>query len=116
MRMSDWSSDVCSSDLAFLPRGPAQRHRSFAAAQRQRLAALLNRHRAAEDFEEAAFHRHRIALAHHPGHGELARNQGVATLLIFTVEAIAAGASLNPVASEFEIGRASCGERGCQYV
>src|SRR3546814_18907895 len=77
MRISDWSSDVCSSDLAMMP-----------AHEGHRLARTLS-------------WPHLLAL----GVGAIV---GTGILTLIGVGADRAGPA--------EIGRASCRERGCQYV
>src|SRR3546814_8211690 len=80
MRISDWSSDVCSSDLEFMASGHFQRHiRRMRRAALSRLNTLLS--------------------------GWPTDVAGVGQL-----PTVAAGLHLT------EIGRASCRERGCQYV
>src|SRR3546814_15127388 len=110
MRISDWSSDVCSSDL-HLARGPADTR------QNARLRA------GTADFELAL---DRSAAAEDP----LLRIQGTGIRTPITIsygrsalapEALPPGFShlrtLPRSAGPFrEIGRASCRERVCQYV
>src|SRR3546814_8008642 len=72
MRISDWSSDVCSSDLAGHGAGWNEYHRQMAKAQRS---------------------------DHQPRHDLVANAEAGDT-----------------VVHRMEIGRASCRERGCQYV
>src|SRR3546814_14679879 len=106
MRISDWSSDVCSSDLAF--EVEVARNRVLAgldvAADRVAgagcLAQLLGRH-GAERIVERGLDR------------QLRR---VVELLALGREELDAIVVMRVVRGGDEIGRASCGERVCQYV
>src|SRR3546814_12100367 len=93
MRISDWSSDVCSSDLGILaePLVPIEDHG---------FAALL-RHGDGHDLVSE------LALAPGGG-GALVRSDGIGVRLL-PRDAIVAG-------EIFAIGRASCREGVCQYV
>src|SRR3546814_8189744 len=97
MRISDWSSDVCSSDLLFpgrrtvrleddVPRGRVAKFQKFDAigAGDERIGGV------AGDENAVALAQRFIAEAHFAGEDE--------------IEAVG------------KIGRASCRERGCQYV
>src|SRR3546814_3469751 len=92
MRISDWSSDVCSSDLANPSAGDllAKPHQKHRAANQRRHA------RDAEDPARIDYGRH--ALSRAPA-----------------FEADGDTIALDG-AQEDEIGRASCRERVCQYV
>src|SRR3546814_10115546 len=86
MRISDWSSDVCSSDLARLDAGHVFRI--------GRVAAHLNRVAAGRQREGGAGQQQADAKSTHPA-ARAARSRRVHAL---------------------KIGRASCRERVCQYV
>src|SRR3546814_4433602 len=97
MRISDWSSDVCSSDLA-VQRNlvgamalAAATHQRFVIAREQSLDAAVAKHR----------HRLQLRLDHGAQGRVVARPQGPER-----------GAEGPPV----ELGRASWRERVCQYV
>src|SRR3546814_21036439 len=103
MRISDWSSDVCSSDLAPLVNGLAEEHASRLVAHADVDADLL----------PLALQHLLHQLAHAAAGGghepELPR-------LPLGVVADAA-AQLGPAGGVApQIGRAACRERGCQYV
>src|SRR3546814_5210642 len=86
MRISDWSSDVCSSDLD-------HRLRQASQAQDRARKQLLQRHRFA-----------RVARCLVTEHGDLQIEPGA--------ETVAVGGKHDHA----EIGRASCRESVCQYV
>src|SRR3546814_13697030 len=66
MRISDWSSDVCSSDLHALPRPSLRRPRSPSHAPRPHHAAIQRHHRRGD---EQYLPRHRPRrVARDPGH------------------------------------------------
>src|SRR3546814_14802382 len=99
MRISDWSSDVCSSDLAARAardRATAQARAPVASAQKA--ANDLTRYQALQKLDPAAVAGQQL---------DQARAQARTT----AAEAAAANQAI-----EGEIGRASCRERGCQYV
>src|SRR3546814_18518034 len=98
MRISDWSSDVCSSDLDAQPVGEplAGQPADDIALFHQPLIGLLGGHIA---FEQ---HQHEIGLARH--HAQA----GIAELAALGAEPRA------PLA--VEIVSASCRERVCKYV
>src|SRR3546814_12914489 len=117
MRISDWSSDVCSSDLPPPPPPPARRLQAAGSADRgrgaasfdlpadppdaraqrlERLPGLLVDRQEAGGLEEAQQRFARIGVVGGPGQHLL---QAFAHALV-----------------EVEIGRASCRERVCQYV
>src|SRR3546814_11605492 len=97
MRISDWSSDVCSSDL--------RRDASLRADQ-----ADLAADGGTEGFGEADAYRD--ILGARPQRLQRAGDLVAAQYRIF--EDIPAPHA--PHQNAFEIGRASCRERGCQYV
>src|SRR3546814_14049500 len=108
MRISDWSSDVCSSDLSF-------EWVDIVAAPFGALADLL------QDFlGEIAWIPFALTIA--GGAAGLAimlgrHSTGWAELFISACCAVlATGLLANPIATLPEIGRASCRERVCQYV
>src|SRR3546814_4652484 len=90
MRISDWSSDVCSSDL--IARGDG--------SQQLAVNALTGK--------QEIVHRQRR------GRPEIGRR--IAELQIEIDEAAAACSALLPQIMSDKIGRASCRERVCQYV
>src|SRR3546814_15017905 len=94
MRISDWSSDVCSSDLLRLGQAVSR-------VQQFGLAAA---------FAGVAL----VALGQGDGAGDLAQTTltGVALVLLSAVTI----AFYYVWSVELEIGRASCRERVCQYV
>src|SRR3546814_15540120 len=97
MRISDWSSDVCSSDLAGGKAGLADEE----GGARQFHVAGRGGEDHAVGGDELDLAEHRVAIdAAHVGAG-LKRGGELG---------FAAGSGL------IEIGRASCRERGCQYV
>src|SRR3546814_6540076 len=96
MRISDWSSDVCSSDLIDDDDGAEQ-------LADRRGAARLDRKQTDQDQNRDRQHPFRKSLMHNRQsldrrqYRDGRRNDGVAI-------------------EQREIGRASCRERGCQYV
>src|SRR3546814_12814228 len=104
MRISDWSSDVCSSDLRELQR---------LALVREQLGAIEAERRARR--AEAA----RQAAGEQPsGFQLLARvhGLGLGTADLLDSEAFTRQFADRQAVGRFEIGRASCRERVCQYV
>src|SRR3546814_19332195 len=99
MRISDWSSDVCSSDLYGLREG--ERHHAGLLPFRQLAGALAI---AGIALSAIGFVAMAAAMA---GTSLLQVEPGTLTMLF----------AQTAVGTAFlEIGRASCGERGCQYV
>src|SRR3546814_17727036 len=94
MRISDWSSDVCSSDLAPLDRDPA--------------IALVGGDRDVGHSEGPAFQ-----PADQPVEDVAAAELGLVEL---RVQVVMVEDELLAAEQLEEIGRASCRERGCQYV
>src|SRR3546814_3845454 len=92
MRISDWSSDVCSSDLAYIPERRVQRDRWVQAMQRDQVPLRV------------------IDGAVDPISGEhmVARYEA----LIPNPDTVL----LPDIGHYPQIGRASCRERVCQYV
>src|SRR3546814_1289571 len=100
MRISDWSSDVCSSDLPFCP------HR------------LLSK---IPHFPEINDTRHRLLRVGRQtagGAGWVGVDRGASCLSAhLLISLLPIGLTPNtPMDSVVEIGRASCRERVCQYV
>src|SRR3546814_13127933 len=100
MRISDWSSDVCSSDL--LGRRQARR--------REQAAGILLAHVVGEGLEALAAGGDEV-LVEHPLAAVVTLEQPLVEQL--EQPAVAVEAHLE---EEVEIGRASCRERVCQYV
>src|SRR3546814_20409349 len=113
MRISDWSSDVCSSDLSMMPLVEIVRHDTMDAETERRLAAFCR-----------AIDKLPVPVAGSPGflvnrvlfpyileaitcHGE-----GIPGPVIDRAAA-AFGMPMGPIE---QIGRALCRERVCQYV
>src|SRR3546814_7129151 len=96
MRISDWSSDVCSSDLA-------EEHQD---------------HRGGTDHLLADVVGHQPAVQAHGGAEEclVARLAEQFAGVRIEVAALAATAAILRRESDHQIGRASCRERVCQYV
>src|SRR3546814_12935921 len=91
MRISDWSSDVCSSDLAYPPH----------ADRRSSLGAGLRHHRS----DPGRMMAKKKKAADEGSWGKLVRDIVVILLLVLGIHSCVA-----------KIGRASCRERVCQYV
>src|SRR3546814_18280086 len=114
MRISDWSSDLCSSDLlaavSDTPRLDAELLMAYAlGVERQALLLDPARHHVPANFDALVARR----LRHEP----------VAYILgyraFWTIRLPVGPRALIPrphSETPLEIGRASCGERGCQYV
>src|SRR3546814_15896254 len=100
MRISDWSSDVCSSDLPVLRLG---------LLLAQRLGPVVEGgERLVEPLQAAAVEpQRRVAEVGEEGAVVADHQQGAAEALQL---------ALQPVDGGQEIGRASCRERVCQYV
>src|SRR3546814_14105753 len=96
MRISDWSSDVCSSDLRDCPT-PVREHpwRRYAMAASVALAA----------FAGTVAYDHLV--------GRVSTERGEVRRIALEDGSIL---TLNGDSEVQEIGRASCRERGCQYV
>src|SRR3546814_17181586 len=114
MRISDWSSDVCSSDLQLLSlRAHGANHLGWTVTQA---------------VDRPALHKIQISLAivifqpgTLPAHKNKLRtagnfHQGVDTRLIKFHFGFLCSAKKVMAATHAEIGRASCRERVCQYV
>src|SRR3546814_9451942 len=97
MRISDWSSDVCSSDLAYLVR--------FLAVSLNTLEAGLGKIRPSMDDAARALGARPLAMLARVHAPMMWSTLLTAGLLVFV-----------DVMKELQIGRASCRERGCQYV
>src|SRR3546814_3233869 len=108
MRISDWSSDVCSSDLGYIADGydaALDDLRRMAGDGRRAIAALEAKYRTQTGITALKI-RHNAVLGYHvevpSRHGDALMAEGSG----FTHRQTLAG----------EIGRASCRERVCQYV
>src|SRR3546814_2626631 len=102
MRISDWSSDVCSSDLA----DPREAHGEA------RLVAFARMDGIERDFEDQRFL--------HFAHRSESLDSVVADEVIQPLQLLVGEAEIGLADGEqltlLEIGRASCRERVCQYV
>src|SRR3546814_5727373 len=102
MRISDWSSDVCSSDLNLKQRVASHSAgRDAAAGKPASIPAADLNHEGPRVLQHAIFRLQRPAL------------------IEMVIHALGIEEVLNPVARQNEadeIGRASCRERVCQYV
>src|SRR3546814_14515850 len=109
MRISDWSSDVCSSDLPTLCLAAR-----FDERGRKRLGWRLAapQHKLEDGIEALAF----VDRAFDQRFGELERQRGVAADQHAVAEQYGAAVRPELEMAAPEIGRASCRERGCQYV
>src|SRR3546814_13897817 len=108
MRMSDWSSDVCSSDLQRL-QGLLRQAAQLAAQDKQAEVSLAD---GAGDIEVVAGLQ-RAAVEHSRAGdraqgGQAERHRARRRGGVAAVE--------RDVVARLTIGRASCRERGCQYV
>src|SRR3546814_14430948 len=112
MRISDWSSDVCSSDLWLVSRVSANSADHIGLSPEQMLGRPIS-----GIFSAEAVHslRNRITLLRGPDAVErifsLALMEGVAPFDV----AVHFSGSLVVIEAE-QIGRAACRERVCQYV
>src|SRR3546814_11399057 len=116
MRISDWSSDVCSSDLA-IDAVSVKHH----AEQRELFKRRRDLHRGfakldptAKDYRSAS-----AKLADQAGevaHDEVVLRSRIAAELIATLTPEQIQQLKTDRAEREEIGRASCRERVCQYV
>src|SRR3546814_16114470 len=104
MRISDWSSDVCSSDLS-KGADPQARRPAFAVVRaRPGLAASTGERPALSFCRPHPLRRHGV---------DLKRGNVLMSVILFSAAAAAAAASAG---MEPEIGRAACREGGWQYV
>src|SRR3546814_15939985 len=99
MRISDWSSDVCSSDLAEGARDLALADRLGAVVDEREHLFLAGEGRGADPFG--------LLWVRIPGAGRV---------LLAGQDQSAAVSSAAAFPEDFQIGRASCRERACQYV
>src|SRR3546814_1290765 len=107
MRISDWSSDVCSSDLGFAYRW-STRFLCMDKSEAEKELGRLRRQWFAKRKNVVALLRETIFQQESPLVDTDASNK-----------AVDADAALQELGSDqvaFEIGRASCRERVCQYV
>src|SRR3546814_8590308 len=101
MRISDWSSDVCSSDLEIGPDAPAELVRFIRCRSHLRAAAVA-----------------KAGIESEPGGGggnRQRRHQQPWEGLSRELRALSQGRKPS-LCRAFQIGRASCRERVCQYV
>src|SRR3546814_15653070 len=117
MRISDWSSDVCSSDLADLDRF-VERRAVIERAVEDRLAVFeladLKIGRIRLTFDSVARvidHVEAQRLATDPAAQQHGRAKGYAFIGMEAARHLVTGLAQSP-----QIGRASCRERVCQYV
>src|SRR3546814_17030420 len=118
MRISDWSSDVCSSDLA-----AATGHHVGDRDDAEQVEVLLPRgNRAADGEGEGAGHVEQGEQQQFLVHRSALRALGMPALSVARPEPCGAGTTdirsgkLMTPPSQEQIGRASCRERGVQYV
>src|SRR3546814_14998456 len=111
MRISDWSSDVCSSDLASV-RTRAERTASGWRLNGQKIWTT-NAHRA--DYMIALVRTSGTAADRHGGLSQLIVDLKAPGVTVRPIEDLAGDAHFAEVFFEDEIGRASCRERVCQY-
>src|SRR3546814_8893318 len=114
MRISDWSSDVCSSDLVALPLARAdmvERERGQRFGEPRQLMVMR--------CEEATAFVHLMhRLDHRPGERKPVIGRGAAPDLVQYDEALRGRLREDRRGLDHldQIGRASCRERVCQYV
>src|SRR3546814_12853344 len=106
MRISDWSSDVCSSDLGWRPFGTPTGSSSWIRGGSWIRAGMTNSSRAT------------VSMPGWPGCNSTQRPPEAGS---WTVDSFSRGNDLSQPsdiepAVGTQIGRASCRERGCQYV
>src|SRR3546814_14832572 len=106
MRMSDWSSDVCSSDL------PARRHGDAPERPRGDLRALAG----GEEGREALCGEARVFLGSQERIDSRRKERPPCPVKPTTTAATFRTARPPCTSRTAEIGRASCRERVCQYV
>src|SRR3546814_19602099 len=109
MRISDWSSDVCSSDL---PADPAGLHWSDYRGRARLLAWSLAHERALMRLSEVLG---TSLVPQEPADDEIADDDAV-WLAFATDGADETGVEPLRGARRFQLGRASCRESGCPYV
>src|SRR3546814_16052776 len=104
MRISDWSSDVCSSDLHYLA----------ARVKAGKMLLLVGHARRSENIDPRIFggdsafpFQHLSDLGIHDQPGRVVENEDIGLVTVLGLE---------PRPFRDEIGRASCRDRVCQYV
>src|SRR3546814_11938003 len=113
MRISDWSSDVCSSDLLLIP--PAPKISCARRTAEQRAAGRAQQPMAGKEFQVI---RHRL-VSPHTSCSASGKREPFDTCAIKSRAANRTRFGTDEWAARYkvtEIGRASCRERGCQYV
>src|SRR3546814_6325604 len=110
MRISDWSSDVCSSDLVGIDDGHAMLALADAPACRLRLGVCQPRLRRPAMLDDGAPQDQDVDAR------IIARGERIARQAGSGGRAPTFGASSPRLDPRQDIGRASCWERGCQYV
>src|SRR3546814_17182907 len=103
MRISDWSSDVCSSDLPTREALAAEDRKNFEAMRRQVMAEIASNAKLAKLAKHIHFVRTRDGMRI-----DLIDDADYSMFALGTT-------ALEPEADE-QIGRASCRERVCKYV
>src|SRR3546814_17485116 len=107
MRISDWSSDVCSSDLARPALVAAQRVKLL---NRRRRADIVPQHRDIDVFGEA------VDQPESLGQGRSTLEEEKGSALLQAIEQGIQRPADPEVLLDIKIGRASCRERVWQYV
>src|SRR3546814_15287648 len=110
MRISDWSSDVCSSDLALAL------SEDLPPASRERLQGLVAHIRELDELVLELLSYSRLQNPEHlPERVEVALDEFIDSILGSVDEDLAAPDVVIDVLLHGKIGRASCRESGCQY-
>src|SRR3546814_18133297 len=99
MRISDWSSDVCSSDL---------HTDSLEFGLMRARARVLSSEQPGEALDY-------FGREINAGHNTLDNIYGLAYAQLMQSQVIAAMQTLAPLVERYQIGRAACRERVCQY-
>src|SRR3546814_14285420 len=111
MRISDWSSDVCSSDLCWCLRY-ASRLNSSVRPRMKLLAVLVLLLQASASYSQPAEH---CPVLPADSGMTWSYKQGPDFGVCYAVDS-SPGKDAFGIYLGYEIGRASCRERGCQYV